>query len=194
MPYPKTQLDFDDNMAVVVLAAGEGSRIGMPKWQVEYEGKTFLEIIHEKLKNSFPSEIICVKRASFDIRHEGFLYVDNITPEFGMISSLYYAFKAYPDFRGYMIFPVDHPFIEVSTIIGLKKAFEANPSKIIRPTHNGIPGHPIIIPNSLVSYLGTPDYEGGLRALIKNTNIALADVPFNDPNVLKNVNFISDLT
>ncbi|MEI6055397.1 MAG: NTP transferase domain-containing protein [Lentisphaerota bacterium] len=183
----------EPSLAAVIFAAGKGRRIGMPKWQIEYKGKTFLEIVAEKLRCSLIDNIICVKRKTFGIKLEGMLYVDNITPELGMVSSLFYAAQSYPMFDGYLILPVDHPFIEVLTIIELKKAFGSNPSKVVRPTYNGIPGHPIFIPNSLVHFMKNPDYAGGLRQLIKESKTEIVDMNVNDPNILKNVNLASDL-
>lgn len=193
MPDIKLPLNYSNNLAAVILAAGEGRRIGMPKWQLEYDGKTFLKIIAEKLKISLIDNIICVKRAAFDIKLEGMLYVDNLTPEFGMISSLFYAVQSYPIFDGYLILPVDHPFIESSTILDIEYGFKLNPTKVIRPTFNSIPGHPIVIPNFIAAHLKSPDYNGGLRQLIKDLKAEILNIDVNDPNILRNVNFSSDL-
>lgn len=191
---------MDDNykkqkpsLSAVIFAAGEGRRIGMPKWQVEFNEKTFLEIVFQKLKEACFDTIICVKRESFDIRLDGPCYVNNVTPEFGMISSLFYAVQSCPVFDGYLILPVDHPFVESSTISVVRESFMLNPTKVVRPTFNSIPGHPIAIPNFVIAKLKTPDYNGGLRQLIKDLNTQILDVEVPDPNILKNVNFASDL-
>ena len=183
----------EPSLAAVIFAAGEGRRIGMPKWQIKYEGRTFLEIIYQKLKETCFDTVICVKRNSFDIKLDGLLYVDNITPELGMISSLFYAVQSYPIFDGYLILPVDHPFIEPSTISEIKNGFELNPDKVTRPTFNSIPGHPVVIPGFIPTNLKYPDYNGGLRQLIKDLNVQVNNVEVNDPNILRNVNFTSDL-
>ncbi len=179
--------------AAIILAAGEGRRIGMPKWQIEYGGKTFLEIILQKLRGVFFDSIICVKRESFDIKMQGLSFVNNVTPELGMVSSLFYAFQANPDFDGYLILPVDHPFIESETISKLSERFRYDSKVVVRPVYNSTPGHPIIIPNFVAARLVSPDYEGGLRQLIKDLRARIINVEVNDPNILKNVNCISDL-
>ncbi|HBM16607.1 MAG TPA: hypothetical protein DD381_09745 [Lentisphaeria bacterium] len=187
------KLNGDISLAAIVLAAGEGSRFGKPKWQGEFQGKTFLETIQEKLILSGFSDIICVKQKSFDIKIENLLYVDNPTPELGMISSLYYALKSYPEFKGYLILPVDHPMVDVHTIKKLKSAFNPEKCQIVRPVFNSFPGHPIVIKGKLFSILKTPCYSGGLRQLIKDSGFKVLDVKVNDPNILKNVNYSSDL-
>jgi len=183
----------DKSLAAIILAAGEGYRFGKPKWQGEYQSKTFLEIIKEKLFLADFSDIICVKQESFDIRFDGLLYVDTPTPQFGMISSLYYALKSHPNYKGYLVIPVDHPLVELFTIKELKRVFKFDKQQIIRPVYNCVPGHPIIIPGSFISFLKTPDYPGGLRQLIKDSKTPITDISINDPNILKNVNIQSDL-
>ena len=180
-------------IAVLVLAAGAGMRVGMPKWQLELEGKTFLDIICDKLASIQLSNIICVKRKEFEIKKPFLKCVINSTPEYGMFSSVYYGIKAYPGYGAYLIWPVDHPFVEVSTIIELKNIFESNQEKVIRPVFIGVSGHPIIVPNSLITYLKTPDYSGGLRQFVKDSKTEIFDLTVNDPGILKNVNVITDL-
>ena len=180
-------------IAVLILAAGAGGRIGMPKWQLKIEGKTFLDIICDKLASVHLKDVICVKREEFEIKKPSLKYVINPTPQHGMISSVYYGIKAHPDYDAYLIWPVDHPFVKVSTIVELKKLFESNQGKVIRPIFNGITGHPIIVPNSLLSYLQTPDYSGGLRQLIKDSKTEILDLPINDSNILRNINLMTDL-
>lgn len=185
--------NFGCRIAALILAAGAGERIGMPKWQIEFEGKTFLGIICDKLASVKLKDVICVKRKEFEIKNTLLKYVINPTPEHGMISSVYYGVKEYHDYDAYLIWPVDHPFVEVSMVNELKNIFESNQEKVIRPIFNGITGHPIIIPNTFLSFLKTPDYCGGLRQLIKDSKAEILDLPVYDHNILKNVNLITDL-
>ena len=180
-------------IAALILAAGSGGRVGMPKWQLELEGKTFLDIICDKLASVQLKDVICVKREQFEIKNPSLKYVINPNPKQGMISSVYYGLKTYPDYEAYLIWPVDHPFVEVSTIAGLKNMCESNKKKVIRPISNGITGHPIVMPNSLINYLQSPGYPGGLRQLIKDSKVEIFDLPVNDLGILKNVNVITDL-
>lgn len=180
-------------IATLILAAGMGGRIGMPKWQLEFEGKTFFDIICNKLSSVHLTDVICIKREEFVIKKPLLKYVINPTPEHGMISSVYYGVQAYPDYDAYLIWPVDHPFVEVSTIVELNNLFEFNHKKVIRPVFNDVPGHPIIIPNSLTICLQSSNYFGGLRQLIKDSKIEIFDLPVYDPNILKNVNLITDV-
>lgn len=180
-------------IAVLILAAGVGRRAGMPKWQLEFEGKTFLDIICDKLASIQITNVICVKRKGFDIKKTLLNYVINPVPEYGMFSSVYYGTKAYPDYGAYLIWPVDHPFVKASTIIALKNIFEPNYEKVIRPVFVGVSGHPIIVPNSLTTYMKTPNYSGGLRQLIKDSKLEIFDLVVKDPDILKNVNAVTDL-
>jgi CTP:molybdopterin cytidylyltransferase MocA len=184
---------MNKRIAALILAAGSGGRIGMPKWRLEFEGKTFLDIICDKLVSAQLMDVICIKREDFKIGKPLLKYANNPTPKHGMISSVYYGVKAYPDYESYLIWPVDHPFVEVSTIVELKNLFEFNREKVVRPNFNCITGHPIIIPHFLTTYLQTPNYSGGLRQLIKDSKSEIFDLSVNDPSVLRNINLMTDL-
>ena len=51
-------------IAALILAAGKGSRIGKPKWQLTFNGQTFLEIIYTCLEKAGISQKICMVRAA----------------------------------------------------------------------------------------------------------------------------------
>ena len=184
-----------NKIAALILAAGAGGRIGKPKWQLEFEGKTFLEILCDKLSavQLQLTDVICVKRKEFGIKNSLLKHVINPTPEYGMISSLYYGVKAYPNYDAYLIWPVDHPFVEISTISELKKAFETSHRKVIRPIFKGTPGHPIILPKAVAEKMLSPNFDGGLRNFIKQYDVKIADITVDDENILKNINTTADL-
>lgn len=183
-------------IAALILAAGEGGRIGMPKWQLKSEGKTFLEIICGKLVLAQITDAVCVKRKKFNIENSALKYVVNPVPEYGMISSVYHGIKACPGYEAYLIWPVDHPFVSAATVDKLNSALSSvDPSiAVIRPSYLGKTGHPIILTKLASEKLSSPTFEGGLRNFIRQHELKCIDIAVEDENILKNINTTADLT
>lgn len=182
-------------LAAIILAAGKGSRIGKPKWQLLYNGKTFLDIILSKLQDIAITDIVVVANPESipDIPSHANLVV-NSRPEYGMISSIYCGIKSLPDAAGYMIFPVDHPLINAETLKLLHVNFLLEPQSVIIPNYHQHSGHPIIIPQHIAAKIPFEDYPGGLRRLLLTINQQITKVQVTDPNILKNINTVADLS
>lgn len=181
-------------LAAVIPAAGLGSRIGMPKWQLKFNGLYFLEIITKKLQSSNIHNIYCTYRLNSKPTIDGINYIINKTPDDGMFSSIYYASKIISGFDGILIWPVDHPFISTKTLSKLIKYHTNNPKKSCKPSFNGKGGHPIILSKFDFDLIknSIPGYNGGLRKFLKDNSISFIHLDCIDSKVLKNINTIDD--
>lgn len=110
------------------------------------------------------------------------------TPD--MLSSLRLGFRENPDCSHYLIFPVDFPYVRASTVQALAKASATHPTAIIRPSHQGRTGHPIIIPASQDWHMDLP--RAGLAALIHHSGLDILDLELDDPGILRNINHPGD--
>lgn len=182
-------------LATIILAAGRGSRIGKPKWQLIHSGKSFLEIIVDKIieSNYDKNIIICVASADSIPNEPRVKIAINPDPGKGMISSVYYGVQANPDALGYLLIPVDHPFVAIETFTKLKNVFLKYPDCIVCPTYEGRKGHPIIVPNNLAAKITTKNFLGSLRDFLISQGAKLKCVAVNDANILKNINTQQDL-
>lgn len=160
------------DLCVIIPASGKGTRYGEPKATALLEtGESFLERIIAICKGADLNEIhpVC----------------DRETPD--MLSSLRLGISEQPGFAQYMVFPVDFPFVQSSTIRALLKKCSTDREAVIRPVYLGRNGHPIIIPASLD--LSASVFEGGLAALIRNSGLQVTDLVVEDPGILRNVNY-----
>ena len=192
----KFQLNLENkkDIACVILGAGAGRRFGMPKWKAEYEGKTFLEIIKEKVLSAGISDIACVIRKDSIPTLKDIKYVVNPNPEQGMFSSLFYGINVFPEKQGYVIIPVDHPLFLTKTLIDLNAVFQTQKDdNVVRPVFKTRAGHPIIIPASLGKRIPKGDYDGGLKRFIEDTNIPINNINVDDQDILRNINRVSDI-
>lgn len=175
-------------LTAIILAAGKGKRIGQTKWSLVSNGKTFLTTVIEKIIAVGIREVICVVRADsipVDFRID---FVINPMPELGMFSSIYCGVQKNSSSLGYLIYPIDHPFVAVATLNNLCQSFIDNFSKVVCPVFEQKLGHPIIIPNHLAKKITFSDYEGGLRKFLLDQQSELYKVKVNDKNILRNIN------
>ncbi|MAU17201.1 MAG: molybdopterin-guanine dinucleotide biosynthesis protein MobA [Muricauda sp.] len=121
-------MSAEENIAVVVLAAGGSSRLGRPKQLVEFKGKTLLEHTMEKVDMLGFQTKILVLGANQDsiqekIETKGFNVVTNNNWEQGMASSIKMGLEAsLAEENGldHVLFLVsDQPFLERTNLIGL---------------------------------------------------------------------------
>jgi molybdenum cofactor cytidylyltransferase len=191
-------------LTAIILAAGKGTRIGAPKWQLLYQGKTFLDNIIAKLLANNIIDIACVVNSasipeakySANVR-----IVINTQSELGMFSSIICGVKAFPDSDGYLIFPVDHPGVTSATIAQLHEAFTLHHDKVILPIYQGKAGHPIIMGSSLdngqrvgcpLSRLD-PLASGNLKQFLLEQHAEFYRLPVDDAGILLNINTPKDL-
>ena len=166
----------------------------MPKWKAEFEGKTFLEIIKDKVINAGIPDITCVIRKDSPPNIKSIRYAINPNPESGMFSSLFYGVNIFLQRQGYLIIPVDHPFFECETLVKLIAVFQAQmDAGVVRPRYRKRAGHPIIISASLAGQIPKGDYDGGLKKFIEDANCSIKNIDVDDHGILKNINRVEDL-
>ena len=186
-------MDNSFKISVIIIAAGKGKRFGLPKWQAEYKGVTFLERIINTLQEAGLRNITCVYREDSKPEITEVNYVLNDHPDIGMFSSVYFGVKSLTETDGVLIWPVDHPFILSETIKELTRSFKICPDCVVKPSFNRKGGHPLIIPWSLAKRIEYYDYPGGLRRLISESSFPIRYSEVSDANILININKIEDL-
>jgi molybdenum cofactor cytidylyltransferase len=183
------------NISALILAAGKGSRIGKPKFLLEYGDKTFLEHIYDNLLECNIGNILTVIRKESE---EWFLenfkgeFVINDFPEGGMLSSVILGINSLKNNDGILIYPVDHPHVRRDTVQKLITSFNLHPGSIIKPVYKNSSGHPVIIPSAFYNEI-ISGKSGDLNSVIRNSNVNTIHLKTNDAGVLKNINTPEDL-
>ena len=182
------------NISAVILAAGSGTRIGVPKLKLKHRGEYYVNLIISKLKYAGIEDVVCVIRKEeeewFKQNALSVQYLINDNPETGMIHSVYLGINHFKGLKGVIVFPVDHPFVKTETITKLKNEFEENNESIVKPLYDGVSGHPIIIPKRLFGFINGSD---NLNLVIQKSGLRVLEVIVNDEGILKNINYIEDL-
>lgn len=169
MPWPE--------LTAIIAAAGKGERFGGPKAEAVLENSTFLDRVRTTLGAAGVSEVYVAQGID--------------TPD--MLATLRHAVRelASPLITGYLIIPVDHPFVRPETVTSLCAAWSSNPDAVYRPSYQGRSGHPVIIPAWLD--LNADAGGQGLAGIIRAQACSVIDVPVDDPEILRNVNYPKDL-
>ncbi len=188
---------MDVSVRAIILAAGSGTRIGLPKLYLKIGERYFLDKICENLFDAGINNVSAViadeyENTVFKNRLK-ISWIINPNPKLGMISSVYHGINSGESADGYLIIPVDHPKIQSETFYGLVTSFSRNKNSVIVATYKGVSGHPLVIPKSLALQIENKDYSEGLRGIIRSSGMKIIVQETNDAGVLKNINTKNDL-
>lgn len=84
----------------------------------------------------------------------------------------------------------DMPWIRADTLNGLRQ--EATEDGIVRPTHQGQPGHPVLFGRAYWAELGQLTGDEGGRHLIRQYPTQCRLLPVDDPGILADLNHPPD--
>ena len=173
-------------IAAVVLAAGRSERMGRSKADLPIpEGGSFLDAILGTLSRARIEPVLVVV-APDDARAGGDGTVVNPDPSRGMLSSVQCGLSSLPaEADAVLLWPVDHPRVEIGTIATLLAAYRAHPGiGVIVPVHGGRRGHPVVFAGRALAELRSlsPDENAGdvVRSRDDRVEIEVDDPAIHD--------------
>jgi CTP:molybdopterin cytidylyltransferase MocA len=186
----------------VVLAGGEGKRMGsVPKAGLQVSGETLLERAVRSLRQGGCDTIVAILPAGHVELVElatraGVKGLFNPAPLDGMFSSarigLTHLLAEHSDVAVIVIFPVDHPQIQVETIATLVSAAKEPHAAAVRPAYSGRSGHPLVVTRALAEKLLRVSPAETLREALTKCDARIDTISVVDPGVLVNVNTPGD--
>jgi molybdenum cofactor cytidylyltransferase len=182
----------------ILLAAGASSRMGRPKALLEVGGQTFVRRILDTLRQAGVPEAVVVVRSGMtavaaEVLTAGFgRVVENPDPDRGQLSSLVVGLDAVdrPDVAAALVTLVDVPLVRSSTVAELLARAAASPAPILRATHEGRHGHPVVFRRVVFAALRAADPAAGAKPVVRA--LAVEDVEVDDPGVLRDVDTPQD--
>ncbi len=191
---------MSNNIALtsVVLMAGYSKRMGQLKQHVLLEGESFLSHIIKKII-SFPNDIsanIFVGQDNDELgkrivrEHEG-IWISNLHPDDGPISSIRLALDKILNSslgKTIMLWPIDHPMVEIQTLEKIIKAFREKSDFITLPSDGTHRGHPAIFPEWCFNLLKNQDLKNGAKTLLPMFPDKINYVLTDDVWITKNIN------
>lgn len=179
----------------VVLMAGYSRRMGKLKQHVILNGKSFLAHIMEKLEvfsTKFNSNIFVGQENDTQgknlVKECGGIWVTNSRPDDGPLSSIRLAIENTSTNSAIMIWPIDHPLVEVETLEHLINSWENEPDYITLPSDGTHRGHPAIFPSWCFEYFYKIDLNKGAKAVLNMFPDRINYVLSDDIWITKNIN------
>ena len=184
-------------IAAVILAAGDGGRVGTPKLRLRIGDETYLARIVRTVTEAGVAPIIAVVQQQFaDWATHAFRQVITVTiadSDAPMIESLRAGIARVNDDTSVVVVPVDHPFVTAETYRLLVQSALADPTAVVKPTHKNFSGHPIVIPPGIVRRVRQAAEGETLRDLIRTSGVRQQPVRVEDEGVVRNINAMDDL-
>ncbi len=177
------------NTAIIILAAGASSRMGMPKQLLMHEGKTLIKRVAEMALDTPCHPIVvvlgaCKEEIRKEIKKIPLTIIENPNWEDGMSSSikmgLVGAYMTQKDIDAVIFLTVDMPFVSINLIN--KMIIEANQSpdsQIVACNYEKNIGIPVLFKRSLFNdLLELKGDEGAKKIVTKNKDkTTLIDFP-----------------
>lgn len=193
------------SVAGIVLAAGEGKRLGGNKALLEIGGITSLERVATCMLGAGCDPVVIVGGAEAERVREaasrlGVQFALNTNWRTGQFSSLKTGVSAVLSERktavvvpGAVVALVDHPLVKKETYQVLAGTFRRFPGRIVIPTHQDRRGHPVVLPLGLMTeILDSPDGMN-LRDVIRKRENLVLEQAVDDIAILKDIDTAMDL-
>ncbi len=174
------------SLGLVILAAGSGKRFGMPKALAIYNNQTFLDIILAKVRKLKINYVSVINQEVKDtVSTQNLNYVLN-QPEQDMCSSVRLGLKSLNECSGWIVWPVDHPFVDISTLESMIDSFDFE--SVLIPSYHKKAGHPILLPTTINKYI---EVCKSLKETLAFMKVRYLDV--EDRHILTNINYKEDI-
>ena len=189
---------MSDTVAGLLLAAGAGRRMGMPKALVAYRRRLFVESAADVLASGGCAPVVVVLgadaervRATADL--DGHRVVLNPDWAEGMGASVRVGLRALdslPDVVAAVVLPVDVPGVTSAAVARLVAL--AGPSVLARASFDGVPGHPVVLGRAhWAGVIASATGDVGARDYLRAHDVL--DVPCADIAVGTDVDRPADL-
>jgi len=119
-------------------------------------------------------------------------FIENHRADTGQLSSLIAGLNAADrsGVRAILVTPVDLPLFRAGTVARLLAAVSSTSFPIVRATHNGHHGHPVIFGRAVFDALRRADPDIGAKAVLRSHPVL--DVELDDPGVLQDIDTPDD--
>lgn len=185
-------------VVAVVLAAGEGRRMGGSKALVPLAGRTFLERIRRTLRRPGVLDVLVVvghEAGRVVDAHPGLpasCWIPNAAYRGGMLGSIWAGLEAAErrGAGGVLLHPVDHPLVAPETVDRVLAALQGG-ARIAVPSHGERRGHPGGFAREAWPALRAASPDRGARAVLAEHPDWIVHVP-GDPGCVAGIDTPQD--
>ena len=177
---------------ILILAAGNSSRLGRPKQLLPYQGKTLLiHIVTESLAAPLRPVVVVTgayrEEVQAALRGQAVAVVYNPRWETGMGSSIVAGLRkardVEPDLRGVIVAVCDQPHISAELFLSLMKVRDLSGKGLIASEYAGTRGTPVLFDRAYFEELAALSGDAGAKQLFKRHPDDVATVAFPNGNI-----------
>jgi molybdenum cofactor cytidylyltransferase len=182
------------NVAGIILAAGESSRMGRDKALLPLGPQTFIEHIAAVLSGEVEPLLVVLGYHAAEIQRQAQLpqecrVLQNPDYRSGQLSSLKVAVRALASEQvsGALICLVDHPAVSKAVVHTLLDRFRKTNAAILVPTFEGRRGHPVLFVSRLFEELEAAPLDEGARWVVHRHAAEVELVAVDEEGILWDV-------
>ncbi len=166
-------------VAGIILAAGSGSRLSLPKQLLKINGKPLLQITLEAALDSDLDHVLLVlgfhaadirSRLARFLARSKLTVIQNPAPQEGMGSSLGLGARSVRERRpdGIMVILGDQPFLDSRTVNRVLDSFRSTSKPVCAAYQHTRRSHPVVFDATLIPRLIELGGDEGARSLLRN--------------------------
>jgi molybdenum cofactor cytidylyltransferase len=191
-------------LSAVILAAGDSSRMGLPKAALlTPDGLTFITRIVTTLHEAGVDDLVIVTGRHHDAVVDALgrdhvmpspRIVRNPDPSRGQLSSLLTGMDAvvHPRSEAVMMTLVDVPLVRVSTVIAVIDEWRRSRAPIVRPAIGDRHGHPVLFDRAVLDELRRAPLDAGAKSVVRAHAHEIVNVPVDDEGCVRDVDTPAD--
>lgn len=167
---------------IVILAAGNSSRMGQPKQLLQYQGRSFIRRITQEAISVVSEVVVVLGAYSEMIKPEledlNVCMVVNAAWETGMAGSVTTGLNALAGVEQVILAVADQPFVTAALFSGMITQQVVSGKGIVACSYSGIAGTPVLFDQRYFSALLALTGEEGARRILRANTEDVATVDF----------------
>lgn len=182
-------------VACVVLAAGAGTRFGEPKaGALVGPDVRFIDAVVDTARRAGADPIVVVSAAGLALP-AGTVAVTNANALGEQIHSLRLGLARLVSVpvAGTLAWPVDHPYVDVDSVVAVIEGARRTRAPIVLPVFEGRRGHPVYFSRGCWQELATVA-AGGARTVVHAHAKEILEVPVINIGVVRDIDSRADMT
>jgi molybdenum cofactor cytidylyltransferase len=185
-----------NNVAGILIAAGESKRLGTPKQLLPWRGKKLLEYVIQTISNCNIDPIHVILGSNYEqitsvINFQGVKIINNKNWKDGKGTSISLGIQSLPEkVKAAFIFVVDQPFLNANLIESLHNLYKKNDVDIVAPFVHGIQSNPVLFNQSVFQELIKLKGEEGGRDIFNKYRLEKQD--WEDEKILWDIDSLED--
>ncbi len=176
-----------EQLSVIILAAGESKRMGMPKATLMVDTQdSFLEYLIKGYLQTSDNEVVVVHSSSIEpsVFPSRVRWLLNNKPNKGRFYSIWLAAKSLSKDSACLIHNVDNPYVDKKLIYKLVSLL--TPESYIVPTFGGKGGHPVLLGRKIVNFIADHPEGMDFREILES--FERKEIACEDSRILLNIN------